>query len=838
MHKVFLLSLLLTLVLLSCQSNKSSDTQKSDRDHSSFSENTQLKNIYAKRIILSCTSSDLNDVDSLVEWIIHVQPGGIIFSDWTIGEIQNLGIRLDSLIDAKPLFFANYFELMDHDPYPIWGANPLFQDSVYLKVFQVAGVNSFIIPKDVYCEMKSRKYLNTIGEEFQIYPSYKVRANRLNLKGLERIATALQGSNGFLWIDSVGVDSLPYHKIKKALNFKGLLITNALGNPMKHLNSGADMVVISNRTMFSENSYQVSNHAKMAYKAIIKVLKIQKTTSDNLSAKALLLGGKLHFQAKSTAIFNKANQFLPLKKYKNVRLSTFLNQKKTRKNQIVIVPKNTPDSTLKKIVLCPNIDRTLVVFSKQTDYLFLKSVPNLLFSSIYNNKVGKVLESQISGQIPINGNLIVNSKIKKGKKINGKGMINLPPEYAFINSDILSSIHFIISAAIEGKAFPGCQILAVKDNVIIYNKAIGHTNYQKDIALNQQHIYDLASLTKVLSTTLVAMKLWEDDHFKLDDKIEQYLPDSLSKYLPNGSSLKEITFQELLTHKSGLPAGFPVVKYMRKAANLETRFSNGFCDYSYDNYKTEVAQDLYLENTFQDSMWLTLNSMWLDPNKEYKYSDVNMNLLYFILSDIIKDKQLVSDSRKGSNVFEMFLYAHFYTPLNMLTTKFKPLKRFTKKRIVPTEHDRFWRKQLLQGHVHDPNAALYGGIAGNAGLFSNASDLGILLTMWQNKGVFEGKRYLKEETIKKFSEAQPGTHRGLGFNKRTFANNAYAMATSAASSSYGHTGFTGTCFWIDPETKISYVFLSNRVHPKVSNKIYEFNVRARVHQVFYDAMLK
>jgi CubicO group peptidase (beta-lactamase class C family) len=174
----------------------------------------------------------------------------------------------------------------------------------------------------------------------------------------------------------------------------------------------------------------------------------------------------------------------------------------------------------------------------------------------------------------------------------------------------------------------------------------------------------------------------------------------------------------------------------------------------------------------------------------------------------------------------------------MITSRYKPLKRFTKNRIVPTENDRFWRKQLLQGHVHDPNAALYGGIAGNAGLFSNASDIGILLTMWQNNGIFNGKRYLKSETIKQFTKTQPNTHRGLGFNKRTYTNAAYTMATSADQNSYGHTGFTGTCFWVDPINKISYVFLSNRVHPKVSNKIYEFNIRTTVHQVFYDAMLK
>ena len=543
---------------------------------------------------------------------------------------------------------------------------------------------------------------------------------------------------------------------------------------------------------------------------------------------------RLHFEAKSTVILNKSHRILPFKSYRFVSMKRVINQREKKRNQVLRIPYNEPDSSLALLMKSKNIENTLVVFSNPEQFKVLKKVPYLVFSRAGNI----ILKSILKGEISVGGHLIADGRKYRGRKKKGRGMINLPPEYAFIDSKKLRYIKHEVNAAIAGKAFPGCQILAIRNNVLLYQKAFGHTTYQRDIPLNEQHIFDLASLTKVLATSLVAMKLWEEGHYSLLDSIKDYLPDSLSLHLPQGSSIKDITFQELLTHQSGLPAGFPVITYMRKAADLETRFTNGFCDYPYEDFQTEVAENLYMENTFQDSMWLTLNSLWLNPNKEFEYSDVNMNVLYFLLKRMIEQKKLTPEDLNNGNAFENYLYKEFYQPLGMVTTRYKPLKRFTQQRIVPTENDRFWRKQLLHGHVHDPNAALHGGIAGNAGLFSNAIDIGILLTMWQNGGLFEGKRYLKAETIQKFAESQPNTHRGLGFNKRTFSNSAYAMADSANQASYGHTGFTGTCFWVDPVHKISYVFLSNRVHPRVSNKIYEFNIRRKVHQVFYDAILK
>ena len=838
MSKSLLISTLLVF-FLGCQSKiENQKEQVFVEEAENISKISESEN-YAKQIILACSKKDISKVDSLVKWIIDFKPGGVYLKKWPIEAIQQLAENLDTLMEDKPLFFADYFEHLEVDPYPIWGTNKYFHDSIFLRSFKLAGINGLLIPESIFKNLASNEYFQNAKNQKIISPTYYFNPNHKDVLDYQELAIVLQKNKGFLWLDSINIDSLPYQQIKNGLSWKGLVIANPIGNHLSHLQAGADMVVVSNRSLINKKGYKQNQKSKNAYENISSYLKKQpKNQNNQISASALLKSTQLHFSAKSTVVFNKTHQLLPLSKYEKIPFENLLAQVKPKKHQLVVIPKTLADSTIKNLAQSKSANQTLFVFSNPNQFEYLSNLPFLIFNHMADLSRNSIFTAQIQGHLPINGNLLVKNKLVKGKKLKGKGLSYVPPEFVFLDGKKFYNINTFVKEAINGKAFPGCQIFAIKDEVVIYNKAFGHTDYQRNFAVNQQHIYDLASLTKVLATTLVAMKLWEDGHFKLEESIGKYLPDSLSKSLPQGSSIRNITFQELLVHQSGLPAGFPVIEYMRKAADLDSRFSNGFCDYPYENFQIEVADELFLENCFQDSMWLTLNSLWLDPSKKYRYSDVNMNTLYFILKRIIEQNQLAQNSRYSANAFENYLYKYFFTPLRMITTRYQPLKQFPKKRIVPTENDRFWRKQLLQGHVHDPNAALYGGVAGNAGLFSSASDIGNLLSMWQHNGVFEGKRYLKAETIQKFIETQPNSHRGLGFNKRTFTNAAYSMASSADQSSYGHTGFTGTCFWVDPVNNISYIFLSNRVHPKVTNKIYEFNIRTRVHQVFYDALLK
>jgi hypothetical protein len=323
-----------------------------------------------------------------------------------------------------------------------------------------------------------------------------------------------------------------------------------------------------------------------------------------------------------------------------------------------------------------------------------------------------------------------------------------------------------------------------------------------------------------------------------------HLPDTLKDHLKYPSTIRNLTFQELFIHKSGMPSGFPILQYMQYTNEEVGRFDKYYCDLADSVYCIEVAENFYLEEAYQDSMWLKLNQIWLDPAKEYNYSDVNMNTLYFMFKHLIQSnpdkfdfKNLEEDEIKERDLYVDFLYREFYEKLGMERTGYLPLKRFAKNEIVPTEDERFWRKQLLQGYVHDPNAALHGGVAGNAGVFSTTNDLAILAEMWLQDGTYGGQQFLKPETVQKFRSAQPNSHRGLGFNKPSLNTSAFGCADSAPVQTYGHTGFTGTCIWIDPVNHLTYIFLSNRVHPRVNNRIYQYGIRRRAHQLAYDGFL-
>jgi CubicO group peptidase (beta-lactamase class C family) len=395
----------------------------------------------------------------------------------------------------------------------------------------------------------------------------------------------------------------------------------------------------------------------------------------------------------------------------------------------------------------------------------------------------------------------------------------------------------------SGRSFPGCQVLVAKNGSVIFDKQYGHHTYDRELPVKQNSVYDIASLTKIVSTTLMAMKLSEMQLFDLNDSLGKYFPDSLDDYLERPSTIRNVTFQELLTHTSGLPAGFPIYRYMIYTNAEVGRFDKYYCDVEDDFFATEVAENLFLEKEYQDTMWLQLHKIWINEAKPYKYSDVNMNTMYFMMRSLIENNPKQFDFKdnkkdlKGRNLYVEFLYKYFYKSLEMTSTQYNPTKSIAKNRLVPTENESYWRKQLLQGHVHDPNAALHGGVAGNAGIFTTTNDLVKLLQMWLNGGEYNGVRYLNEETIQQFTMTQPNSHRGLGFNKGTITNSAYAMADDASVDTYGHTGFTGTCFWVDPESELIYIFLANRVHPTVNNRMYEYAIRKNVHQVFYDAKL-
>lgn len=457
---------------------------------------------------------------------------------------------------------------------------------------------------------------------------------------------------------------------------------------------------------------------------------------------------------------------------------------------------------------------------------YLKELPTLV--QIWNS--GEEYGGHLA-QLLMGGNEFVGGK-PEGYKFETKttSKIRLAytiPEEVGFSSDSIKKIDKIAAEAIWGGATPGCQVFVAKDGKVIVNEGYGYHTYSHQHKVNTETTYDIASVTKVAATTMCGMHMYEKGYYNLNDSLKLHLPDSLHKCLGHFSRLYNVTFQRLFTHTSGLPAGLPIYKYMMYTDSVVGRWDAYYCDEPNKFFKVEIAKNFYLDSAWLDTLWLETNNIWTGT-KEYKYSDANMNVLYQIFRSKLNKQQR----------YHTYMDSILYDPLGMDGTAFLPRKYLDtiKHPITPTENETYWRKQLIKGYVHDPNAAMYGGVAGNAGLFSNANDLGILMQMLMNGGSYGGRQYFQPSTVKKFSVHQEGSHRGLGFDKPT-ASSGNVVAPDCPYTAYGHTGFTGICVWNDPENDLVFVFTSNRVHPNANNKkIITYGVRKRLHQVIYDQL--
>jgi beta-N-acetylhexosaminidase len=322
----------------------------------------------------------------------------------------------------------------------------------------------------------------------------------------------------------------------------------------------------------------------------------------------------------------------------------------------------------------------------------------------------------------------------------------------------------------------------------------------------------------MLATTLAVMKLSEEGKMKLDDKLSQYIPE-----LKSGSKAS-ITISQVLRHKAGFKAWLPFYLETIKDTLL---YQKTYSTERKEPFVIEVGKNLYMNKNQIPVLLNTIYKSPLESPGKYVYSDWGMILLRYAIE-------------KASGIsMDEYVQRNFYAPMGLSRIGYLPLQRFPESRIVPTEMGRDFRKELIQGYVHDPAAAMFGGVSGHAGLFSNSQDVAALMQMLLNKGMYNGKRYLKAETIVKFTRKQDSdSRRGLGFDKPDLAKPDLSPVSELASpSSFGHTGFTGTLAWADPENQLVFVFLSNRVHPSSDNKrLIQDNVRIAIMDVIYTAI--
>ncbi len=392
------------------------------------------------------------------------------------------------------------------------------------------------------------------------------------------------------------------------------------------------------------------------------------------------------------------------------------------------------------------------------------------------------------------------------------------PEQAGIAPERLASIDAIVGTAIDEGAFPGCQVVVVKNGTVVYDKALGHHTYGKEAPAQSAGLYDVASITKVAATTLMAMKLYEEEKISLNTRLHHQMN------MPSDSRLRNLTVKKLMAHQSGLQPHMPVVPYLLYRDMDNAGCSRYFCDHFSDTFAIQVAGNFYFDKRYYNKIFKDVHR--LRPRNQYRYSDVNFVLLQKLLEE------------KAGITLDSFADNNFYAPLGLQHTGFRPLMRWDSSQIAPTQNDRRWRHQLIHGYVHDETAALLGGVAGHAGLFSTAEDMAALFQMLLNGGAYGGEHYLKEETIRYFTSARHGNHRGLGFDKPSKQKVKDGLFPERISmETFGHTGFAGGSAWADPEAGLTFIFLSNRIHPDPNNrKIFQKRVRERIHQVIYDAL--
>lgn len=439
--------------------------------------------------------------------------------------------------------------------------------------------------------------------------------------------------------------------------------------------------------------------------------------------------------------------------------------------------------------------------------------------AVFQNTAADWLASKFNatGTLPVT---VCNWKYGTGIMQKGNSTSYMMP----IGGERFATIDSIAEEGVKKKAYPGCVVLAAKDGKIVYHKAFGNFEYDSTAeAMQLNSIFDLASVTKTSSVTVSIMKLYEEGKLNLKKKLEDYLP--WTKKTNKG----KLTLEEIILHQGGM---VPFIAFYKETINPDgSPRADLYRTQPEDGFSTQVARNLYIRNDYKDSIWKKIiESPVVPPNKKYVYSDND----FWFLGKIVETLSKMP--------LEEYVQKTFYQPMHMATTGYQPLERFSLGQIVPTEKEEGFRNQLIQGTVHDEGAALGGGVAGHAGLFSNAYDLGKLYQMLLNGGELNGQRFLNWETIQTFTGYRsPISRRAYGFDKpekdNATSSNPYP-GKYASAQTYGHTGFTGTCVWVDPKYSIVYIFLSNRVNPTRNNALLSsLSIRRNILDALYKILI-
>ena len=469
----------------------------------------------------------------------------------------------------------------------------------------------------------------------------------------------------------------------------------------------------------------------------------------------------------------------------------------------------------------------LDVFARPYALIDLKLTSNIegIIMSYQNSKVSQELSAQlIFGAITAKGSLPVSI----GEKFplnttnftrNQNRLQYGTPESVGINSIKLNKIDSLATIGLKGDMMPGAQILVARKGKVIYHKTFGHHTQHKKIKVSEDDVYDVASLTKILATLPMIMELVDNGTINLNTKISELLPDYI------GSNKEDITLQQMLSHYARIKSWIPF--YINTLDSLKQPDIKYYSKNKSRKFSIQVANGLYARNDIKDSIYLQIMESELYPKLKYKYSD----LPYYILKEYLEDYY--------NKPMQNLVQQHFYKTLGANNTTYLPLEKFPLDKIPPTEEDDYFRMQKIQGFVNDQGAAILGGVSGHAGLFSNANDIAKIMQMYLWKGSYGSVTYLRPETLDLFNTCNycdVDVRRGVGFDKPQLED-VGPTCGCVSMDSFGHSGFTGTFTWADPEQDIIYVFLSNRTYPDATNrKIIKNNLRSDIQELIYHSI--
>lgn len=454
--------------------------------------------------------------------------------------------------------------------------------------------------------------------------------------------------------------------------------------------------------------------------------------------------------------------------------------------------------------------------------------------------------SDATGRIPVTVKDVAN--VGDGVDVMASRLGYEMPEAVGFDARLVSQIDSIAMEGVRQKAFPGCQVLVARHGKVVVNKSYGYLDATEQEKVDNATLYDLASVSKATGTLSGVMKAIDDKKLSLTGALGDYIPEL--KENAKGA----LTIRDLLFHETGMPPSLNMYPLMTDSTSYSgvlvsgkrwsnySRFSGG--GYIIDGarvrgditapkatsgFDVRIGKNLFVGQATMDTVMSKIYNIRQRADRNYVYSCLNFCLLR-------QAEENVTGIRH-----DRYVYDNIFHRIGSYRTVYRPLDFFGKDEIAPTELDEYFRGGLVQGVVHDETAAFSGGIQGNAGLFSNANDLAKLCQMWLNKGMYGGERILSSETVTMFlTMTTPNSFRGLGFDKPNVADpDNSSTCAEAGAEVVGHTGFTGTAFWVDPKEDMIYVFLCNRVYPSRYNPAFvKVGARANIFRFVYESLAR